>query len=287
MACILFRRDGTENNTREFDVAGSIFHGEFYTNRAKLYLQIAQSTRKEQNTVIARYCAMPFNELIDEVECSGGQVINRKSFNILTNLGSWMEPPLVELHSPKTWNLMDAMHTKATSFVVKGETNSKKLNWNTHMFAPSMADIGKVAANLLQDSLITYQNLYIREYVPLRKLDMGINGLPISEEYRVFVYGTNILCSGYYWSNFYEDVKDKIPATTPKEVLEFAQMLATNIKEYWNLDMFYTLDIAYRETPDPELGKLVLIEMNEGQMSGLSECDPFDLYTNLRAALNG
>jgi hypothetical protein len=71
-----------------------------------------------------------------------------------------------------------------------------------------------------------------------------------------------------------ENVQER---TIAEEALSFADEVARIASRHVR---FFVLDIA-----EMEHGGWTLIEINDGQTSGLSENDPHELYGNLKAAL--
>jgi hypothetical protein len=159
------------------------------------------------------------------------------------------------------------------SYIIKGRTNSRKFQWNTHMFAKDKKSIVSVVTRALDDGLINSQGVIVREYVPLKKLDEGINGLPISNEWRFFFYGKTLLAKGFYWSSCPE-VFDQAECTD--EMIKMAKEIAVIVSKKAN---FFVLDMAEKAVK----GKTgcILVEVNDGCMSGTSMCDPEELYYNL------
>lgn len=158
-------------------------------------------------------------------------------------------------------------------FVVKGATNSKKHHWNTMMFAKDRREAVEVGVKLREDALIGYQPLIYRKYTPLVTYEIGLNGLPFTNEHRLFFLGERLVASGYYWTEA-EDVDS--PKLTG-EGLEFARAVAKIAARHVN---FFVLDIGEKQE-----GGWVLIEVNDGQMSGLSTIDPDVFYANLAREL--
>jgi hypothetical protein len=77
-----------------------------------------------------------------------------------------------------------------------------------------------------------------------------------------------------YWSNHLDEVR-KIEEPKISDVpLEFLSKLTNIISRSAT---FYVIDVAQLEN-----GEWILIEVNDGQMSGLSEVDPNELYSNLK-----
>jgi hypothetical protein len=50
---------------------------------------------------------------------------------------------------------------------------------------------------------------YVRQYIPLKNFGTGINGLPITEEYRFFILDGKIISSDFYWSEHLEYIKEE------------------------------------------------------------------------------
>jgi glutathione synthase/RimK-type ligase-like ATP-grasp enzyme len=62
-------------------------------------------------------------------------------------------------------------------------------------------------------------------------------------------------------------------------MVQFAKKCAKEVSLKTN---FFVLDIGQGVN-----GEYYLIEVNDGQMSGLSECDPVLLYSRLKEVING
>ena len=142
------------------------------------------------------------------------------------------------------------------------------------MFAKTKGDALCIANKLLNyDDLIGEQGVIYRKYVPLETYEVGLNGLPFTNEWRFFFYKKNLLSYGYYWS-----IADDTNRIVEEDCIKFAQKIANIVSKYTN---FYVLDVAKATS-----GDWILIEINDGQMSGLSMNDPDTLYKNLSLYVN-
>ena len=147
------------------------------------------------------------------------------------------------------------------------------------MFASDWKAAGYVYARLSQDGLVGDQKIYIREYVPLVKLGDSIGGCPISKEFRCFVYKGVVISAGFYWQAFKDDVLAQggtIPDTTEipwKFMDEVLDRIGHQVP-------FVVVDVAQGAD-----GRWWVIELNDGQQSGLSANDPRKLYANLKYCL--
>lgn len=238
---------------------------------AKKYFSVVQNRTAIQpaSQVVGRYSVLPFyRELEEDLLILGSRLINSyREHCYIANFDYYWD--LLELTPATYFNLSD-IPDWGGPFVVKGRTNSRKLNWNSQMFARNKSEAINIALDLLQDSLISEQGVIVRDYCPLVKLEEGLNGLPVVNEWRLFFYKETIISYGHYWQNF-TDIT--LPLFT-QEALNFAQDIAKKVSSYTS---FYVLDIA--EKAD---GGWTLIEVNDGQMSGLNGQDPDLFYRNLK-----
>lgn len=244
---------------------------------AKYFPTIDKRTLAKNDLLIGRFSVLPFYKELEEdlLELNSRLINSYNQHRYIADLGEWYQD--LKTFTPKTWS--DPSLIPEGQFVLKGETNSKKFQWKTHMFAASKQDAINVYTNLLQDGLTGTQKIYIREYIPLEKLADSIGGPPITREYRFFVYKDTILSGGYYWSSNLDQIKEKVdPSEVPKEFLK--EVIYSIRNSELNFPNFYVIDVAKTER-----GDWIVIELNDGQMSGLSENDPSELYSNLKEAI--
>jgi len=127
----------------------------------------------------------------------------------------------------------------------------------------------------VDDGLLSSQKIYIRKYIPLTKYLDGVNGMPVTKEFRFFVAYGKVLCGDFYWQNYIDDIGFKPDANeVPKEFLQKV------IDRVDNQSNFYVIDVAQTLS-----GEWIVIELNDGQQSGLSCNDPFTMYKNLNKAI--
>lgn len=257
-AVILFRKELEEEN--EFSIAQKYF--DCYEFRSVI---------PENSLVIGRFSVLPFyKELEAELKFKNSYLINSyQQHSYIADILQWCED--LKDYTPKTYNQWGNL--KDGKWVVKGKTNSRKQRWNTHMFAEDRESLLKVIKNLYDDVFIAEQGIVVRDYVPLVKLDEDFNGMPISKEWRCFCYKDKLLCSGFYWASF----PDADPGPLPQEGVNFLQKIMPIVGEKAN---FYVIDIAEKEE-----GGYIVVELNDGCMSGLSTIDPENLYSELKKTL--
>ncbi len=227
----------------------------------------------KNDLVIGRYSVLPYyQEVENEIKFLGAKLVNSyKQHQYVADCTQYSED--VKDFTPKcftTWgNLLEG------SYIIKGKTNSKKMQWNNMMFCPTADSVKDVAARLLEDSFIGNQGLIVRPYIPLEKLGEGINGLPISNEWRFFCLGDKIVDAGFYWAG----MLDSDPLNLPSDAVRLVHKIMNIVKDKCN---FYVVDVAKTAS-----GDWICIELNDGQMSGLSCIPPERFYYNLETSFTG
>lgn len=254
---ILFRPD--RNTEVELEVAKEFFP------------VVTQRHAVPRNSlVIGRYSVLPFyRELAADLEANDSRLINSPAeHEYIADVGAWVQD--LGEWTPRTWNRLEDLPEQGP-FVLKGQTNSKKHLWATHMYAADKRAAVDVWLRLKEDMLLEHQQIYIRQFVPLRTFMHGINGMPVTEEYRFFCYREQVLAGGYYWQNYIEDLPAVPQARdVPKP---FLQAVLRKLRGKAN---FFVVDIARRAD-----GGWMVIELNDGQMSGTSDVPLHDLYNAL------
>ena len=230
---------------------------------------------RRNDVVVYRYSLFPFAlDQQKEIYNIGAKPINTyNQHRYVADLGNYVAD-LREL-TPATWDKLVDIPEKGP-FILKGETNSRKSNWNGSMFAKNKQEAGIIYSKLCEDGLIGQQKIYIRQYVPLVTYMEGIGGMPITKEFRFFVAYGEVLSGGYYWQNYVDDLPE-VPDVNevPKD---FLQKVIDIVKPNIN---FFVIDVAQTQA-----GDWIVIELNDGSQSGLSCNDPSLLYSRLKEVLN-
>jgi len=226
------------------------------------------------NLVIGRYSVLPFyQEQAEEVEAQGGRLINSVGqHRYVADLGAWY--PDLDGYTFPTWESLESTPKGQAPFVLKGQTNSMKHLWKSHMYAATWEDAVQVYGRLIQDALIGTQRVYIRKYVHLETLGATVTGLPITYEFRVFVLFGKVVNISFYWGSFAEDL-DRIP-TKPYATHIPSDWLEGAIARVSDHIPFFTIDVACDVN-----GQWWVVELNDGQMAGLNGADPEEFYARL------
>jgi hypothetical protein len=263
---ILFRKD--RDNQEEYKAARHVWGD---------YLKESRVDCGGGFEVIGRYSTLPwYGELEKDLIKQGSSLVNTTSqYQWIADM-DWYDT-LSDM-TPKTYfrsgyaNVPDAPN----GWVVKGLTNSRKFKWKTHMRAPTREDLKQVLNRCHDDVLLGSQGLVIREFVKLRTYETSLHGLPMTQEWRCFFWKGTLVQASFYWSQS-EKAEDFV--TIPPEALKFAQKAADRVKDFNN---FFVIDVGELvDDMDHHVGWTV-IEVNSGQMAGLSCGDPTEFYANLR-----
>ena len=253
---LLFRLN--QDNEEEYRVAKKIFGVQ--TNR----------THCLESLVIGRYSVLPYyKELEEDLSTLDSTLINSYSqHRYIANFDYYED---LKDYTFETWFDLREI-PDFTRFVVKGRTNSRKFQWDKLMYAKDRTRAIEIAHELMGDPLIGDQGVIVRRFEDLELIEEGINGIKFVNEHRIFYYNDKRLASGYYWTSLGRSNE------TPIEALVFADDVAKIVSQHTN---FFVLDVAKNCN-----GKWRLVEVNDGQMSGLSYCNPYELYVNLKDALD-
>ncbi|MCD8019515.1 MAG: ATP-grasp domain-containing protein [Clostridiales bacterium] len=155
------------------------------------------------------------------------------------------------------------------SFIVKDYVKSRKHEWYDACFIRDISDrenTSKIINNFInrQDSDLV-GGIVLRRYEKLKRIGFHeISGMPISEEYRVFIFAGRILIVDDYWR---QDKKVSLSDNERKWMEEKSTRVKSN---------FVTMDLARKED-----GSLIIMEFGDGQVSGLQQIKPKDFYLRI------
>lgn len=233
----------------------------------------------EDALIISRYSCLPFyGALEDEITKAGSRLVTCIEDHLYLANMKWYDA--VEDLTPKTWFALDETAPCDQGYVVKGLTYSRKFKWQTHMRAKTQRELKEVVGRCQRDLLLGGHDLVIREYVPLKSHGEQAGGLPMSEEWRCFFAGKTPVTSGFYWSGAEVDKKRE---EIPPEAQQLAQTVANRV----SVDLHSEKSLLAIDVAQTEKGDWVLIEINNGSLSGLSTITPKKFYTKLKEVYCG
>jgi len=156
--------------------------------------------------------------------------------------------------------------------ILKDYVKSEKHNWETACFVVDASDTHKLKQSIhklieLREKHLN-EGIVIREYLELNDLTIHSKSqMPLTEEYRLFFYNKRLVGIYDYW----EEGEYKFSRPDTKEFEEIAVQVESN---------FFSMDIARQKN-----GELVIIELGDGQVSGLPDkVNRHDFYKLLKMA---
>lgn len=163
-------------------------------------------------------------------------------------------------------DVLDLAKDMTGPYIIKDYVKSRKHEWYDACYIPDIQkkeEVSKIVENFIErqdDDLVG--GVVLRRFLKLNSIGShDQSGMPISEEYRVFVLGGRILMMDDYWRK-----NGEISFTDEENA--WIESVAASIKSN-----FVTVDIARKED-----GKLVIMELGDGQVSGLQQIQPDDFY---------
>lgn len=159
-------------------------------------------------------------------------------------------------------------------YIVKDYVKSRKHEWYDACYIRDIANVEeakRVITNFIDrqgDNLVG--GVVLREFLNLKANGYHEkSGMPLSEEYRVFIFANKHRVIDNYWG------KGSSVNLSTKE-LDWIDSIAARVKSN-----FVTLDLARKED-----GSLVIMEFGDGQVSGLQDIGAVNFYLNMSAALS-
>ena len=152
------------------------------------------------------------------------------------------------------------------SCIVKDYVNSRKHEWNDACFIENIGDkedAARVIGNFIaRQGIDLVGGTVLRKFEKLKKIGFHErSGMPLSEEYRVFIYAGRVLAIDDYWI-------EKSDVNISTEEYQWIKSIAQRVKSN-----FVTVDLARKED-----GSLIIMELGDGQVSGLQQKDADAFY---------
>lgn len=182
-----------------------------------------------------------------------------KDFERFTPFSIWSESKNIE----DALKLTDGL---GGAFIIKDYVKSRKHEWYDACFIKDIRD--KENTEKIINNFINRQDSNLEGGVVLRKFESlksignhKDSGMPISEEYRIFVFKGEILIADNYWNDGGE-------VNITEDEYTLIESIISKIES-----SFITIDLA-RKTD----GNLIIMEMGDGQVSGLQQMDTYEFY---------
>lgn len=155
------------------------------------------------------------------------------------------------------------------AYIVKDYVKSRKHEWYDACFIKNIQD--KRNLETVVNNFIARQGEDLVGGIVLRKFEdlkqTGYHeqsGMPLSEEYRVFVYAGRILAIDDYWM-------ERADTNISDKEYKWIESVAAKVRSN-----FVTIDVARKED-----GTLIIMELGDGQVSGLQQLKADTFYKAL------
>ncbi|KPL90730.1 ATP-grasp domain-containing protein [Herpetosiphon geysericola] len=156
---------------------------------------------------------------------------------------------------------------------VKGAIKSNKEQGWQACVATTSAELERLSAQLLSQPAQARGRVILRRLVQLRMLESHYQAFPLGREYRVFVYQNQVLAYGFYW-----DVPSEEFALNAAELASVKNLACEAARRVGT--PFIAVDIGQLIN-----GDWIVIEVGDGQFSGLSQVQALELWSQLKAKL--
>ncbi len=154
---------------------------------------------------------------------------------------------------------------------IKGAIKSNKERGWSACVANNAIEASTIAADLFARERRSRGRVIVRELVKLRAIDRDARDFPLGREYRLFVYRDRILARGFYWDEHPD------PFVLTAEDVECIEMLALEAARRVGTP-FMAIDLGQLDN-----GDWIVIEVGDGQFSGLSQVPILELLSQLSA----
>lgn len=213
------------------------------------------------------------------LERQGIRMVNTpEDYNHYHLLPRWYEEFSAET-AYSIWNKSDSLDDALDltqglegPYIVKDYVKSRKHEWLDACYIADIRDrneAARVIGNFLKRQGSTLVGgVVLRQFMSLKAIGYHAQSdMPISKEYRVFIYQRRILAMDDYWESYER-------GTLSLEERAWIETMAQRVQS-----PLVTMDLARRED-----GTLIIMELGDGQVSGLQQIPPMVFYEALSSS---
>ncbi len=157
---------------------------------------------------------------------------------------------------------------------LKGAVQSMKSEGIDSCVAHNLENLQAIASRILSGQRRSLGKIIVRKLVDLRFCRMGPGGFPLGREFHVFVYSGQVVGLGYYWEG--DDDLATLRTDERKHVVDLALEAAHRLGV-----PCIAVDIGQKQD-----GEWIVIEVGDGQFSGLSQIPIHQLWAQLTNAVD-
>lgn len=236
--------------------------------------QVARPRSEDIQNIIARIGAIEnYENVFNTFKEIGFRLINSPQEHLrASELENWY--PLIQQYTPRSvvFDQIPTAKQVLTHFdfpiFIKGNRQTAKHQAKLAI-ANNLSDLETILKAYQQNTILHWQKLVCREYIPLKKMDYQTqNTVPISFEFRTFWWKGNLVGDGPYWSHLFN-----YDWTTPQKskAIEVAAQVCKQLEI-----PFVVIDLALTNQND-----WIVIECNDGQESGYAGVDRAQMWRNI------
>ena len=156
---------------------------------------------------------------------------------------------------------------------VRGMIKSNKDQGPGGVFAADPQQLHQIAAALIDRPARSRGKVALRRMVRLRSVAIDPHGFPLGREYRLFVYRGQVLAYGFYWDEYKDSYA--LSALDKRDLVGLAEEAARRVGT-----PYLSVDVGQLED-----GSWTVIEVGDGQFSGLSQVSVLELWSRLTESL--
>lgn len=183
-------------------------------------------------------------------------------------------PDTIWTDTPNVDEAMALVAGASGPFIVKDYVKSRKHQWNDAFYISRIEDAAearRVISNfVVRQGTDLVGGIVLRRYEKFRIVDRHEkSGMPIAEEYRCFVFkGRKVSINGY-WNGQGDNILSE-------EEMAWLNSMIARVRSN-----FVSVDLARKES-----GELMIVELGDGQVSGLQQLDAGRFYRRLGEVLS-
>lgn len=153
---------------------------------------------------------------------------------------------------------------------IKGTVKSNKEQGWRACVAENIVELTAITDGLFIREQRSRGRVILRTLARLRTIATDYQAFPLGREYRVFVYRNHVLAYGFYWDEYADSIK--LTAAEEHAIQSLAVEAANRVRT-----PFIAVDIGQVES-----GEWIVIEVGDGQFSGLSQVPVLELWSQLK-----
>lgn len=214
-----------------------------------------------------------YDGLYEDLNRQGVQLVNSPEEHLMASqLSRWY--PMIEKVTPRSRWFSSPPSAKEilTDFewpvFIKGDRQTSR-HQKALAIPTNEGEYQELVARYLQDSVLHWQMMVVREFVPLRPIGVDLGDrIPGAYEFRTFWWFGELVGEGAYYREF---LNYSWTESERKEALKLAKWVVETVQV-----PFLVVDLAMTAS-----GEWIVIELNDAQESGYGGVSPFKMWQSV------